>query len=178
MSAPTLAVWAAPWNLRHWRFAAVDGAQLDLTNLAWGRAGGGWALFVLWENGEVVRLFPETGEQDTLALPPMAALAGDSNGSIAMLAWEEQRVFVSDGSEDVTFRQIGMLNSIWGVIIALTGFLLPYGIIILAPYFASIPQELDDAARPWARRALPAIGNGSNCCSERSLAGTSRENSR
>ena len=31
----------------------------------------------------------------------------------------------------VTFRQIGMLNSIWGVIIALTGFLLPYGIIIL-----------------------------------------------
>ena len=47
----------------------------------------------------------------------------------------------------VTFRRMGMLNSIWGVIIALTGFLLPYGIIILAPYFASIPQELDDAAR-------------------------------
>jgi multiple sugar transport system permease protein len=47
----------------------------------------------------------------------------------------------------VTFRQIGLLNSIWGVIIALTGFLLPYGIIILAPYFASIPPELDDAAR-------------------------------
>jgi multiple sugar transport system permease protein len=47
----------------------------------------------------------------------------------------------------VTFRQMGMLNSIWGVIIALTGFLLPYGIVILAPYFASIPSELDDAAR-------------------------------
>ena len=47
----------------------------------------------------------------------------------------------------VTFRQMGMLNSIWGVIIALTGFLLPYGIIILAPYFDSIPRELDDAAR-------------------------------
>src|ERR1700704_2370890 len=47
----------------------------------------------------------------------------------------------------VTFRRFGMLNSIWGVIIALTGFLLPYGIVILAPYFASIPQELDDAAR-------------------------------
>jgi multiple sugar transport system permease protein len=42
---------------------------------------------------------------------------------------------------------MGMLNSIWGVIIALTGFLLPYGIIILAPYFASIAPELDDAAR-------------------------------
>jgi multiple sugar transport system permease protein len=47
----------------------------------------------------------------------------------------------------VTFRQMGLLNSIWGVIIALTGFLLPYGIIILAPYFESIPRELDDAAR-------------------------------
>ncbi len=47
----------------------------------------------------------------------------------------------------VTFRQIGMLNSIGGVIIALTGFLLPYGILILAPYFATIPPELDDAAR-------------------------------
>ena len=47
----------------------------------------------------------------------------------------------------VTFRQMGMLNSIWGVIIALTGFLLPYGILILAPYFATIPAELDDAAR-------------------------------
>lgn len=47
----------------------------------------------------------------------------------------------------VTFRRFGLLNSIWGVIIALTGFLLPYGILILAPYFASIPRELDDAAR-------------------------------
>ena len=47
----------------------------------------------------------------------------------------------------VTFRGIGLLNSIWGVIIALTGFLLPYGILILTPYFATIPRELDDAAR-------------------------------
>ncbi len=47
----------------------------------------------------------------------------------------------------VTFRGMGLLNSIWGVIIALTGFLLPYGILILAPYFATIPRELDDAAR-------------------------------
>ena len=47
----------------------------------------------------------------------------------------------------VVFRQMGMLNTIWGVIIAETGFLLPYGILILVPYFATIPQELDDAAR-------------------------------
>ncbi len=47
----------------------------------------------------------------------------------------------------VLFRRLGLLNSIWGVIIALTGFLLPYGILILAPYFASIPRELDESAR-------------------------------
>ena len=47
----------------------------------------------------------------------------------------------------VTFRQLGLLNSIWGVIIALTGFLLPYGVLILAPYFAALPRELEEAAR-------------------------------
>jgi multiple sugar transport system permease protein len=47
----------------------------------------------------------------------------------------------------ITFRRMGLLNSVWGVIVALTGFLLPYGILILAPYFASIPRELDEAAR-------------------------------
>jgi multiple sugar transport system permease protein len=47
----------------------------------------------------------------------------------------------------VTFRNLGLLNSIWGVIIAETGFLLPYGILILAPYFSTIPRELDEAAR-------------------------------
>lgn len=47
----------------------------------------------------------------------------------------------------VSFRGFGLLNSLWGVIIALTGFLLPYAILILAPYFASIPKELEEAAR-------------------------------
>jgi len=47
----------------------------------------------------------------------------------------------------VTFRHLGLLNSIWGVIIALTGFLLPYGVLILAPYFASVPREIEEAAR-------------------------------
>jgi multiple sugar transport system permease protein len=47
----------------------------------------------------------------------------------------------------VVMRQIGLLNSLSGVIVALTGFLLPYAILILAPYFDSIPAELEDAAR-------------------------------
>jgi multiple sugar transport system permease protein len=47
----------------------------------------------------------------------------------------------------VTFRRLDLLNSIWGVIIAETGFLLPYGVLILAPYFEALPHELDEAAR-------------------------------
>jgi multiple sugar transport system permease protein len=47
----------------------------------------------------------------------------------------------------VVMRSYGQLNTLTGVIIAETGFLLPYAILILAPYFASLPSELEDAAR-------------------------------
>lgn len=47
----------------------------------------------------------------------------------------------------VVMRSIGQLNSLSGVIIAETGFLLPYAILILAPYFDTIPGELEEAAR-------------------------------
>ena len=39
----------------------------------------------------------------------------------------------------VLFRSLGLLNSLSGVILAEVGFLLPYAIMILAPYFASFP---------------------------------------
>ena len=44
-------------------------------------------------------------------------------------------------------RATQMLNSLTGVILAEVGFLLPYAILILAPYFQSFPSELEDAAR-------------------------------
>lgn len=47
----------------------------------------------------------------------------------------------------VIFRSIGLTNSLLGIIIAQTGFLLPFGILILAPYFAEIPSEIEEAAR-------------------------------
>ena len=47
----------------------------------------------------------------------------------------------------VVMRSFGQLNSLSGVIIAETGFLLPYAILILAPYFDTIPAELEEAAR-------------------------------
>lgn len=47
----------------------------------------------------------------------------------------------------VMLRSVGLINSLSGVIIVETGFLLPYAILILAPYFATFPRELEDAAR-------------------------------
>jgi multiple sugar transport system permease protein len=47
----------------------------------------------------------------------------------------------------VLFRRYGLLNSLSGVVLAEVGFLLPYAILILVPYFASLPGELEDAAR-------------------------------
>src|ERR1700730_3525449 len=47
----------------------------------------------------------------------------------------------------VMFRSYGLLNSLSGVIVAEIGFLLPYDVLILVPYVASFPSELEDAAR-------------------------------
>ncbi len=47
----------------------------------------------------------------------------------------------------VLLRRFGMLNSLGGVVAAEIGFLLPYSILILTPYFASLPAELEEAAR-------------------------------
>jgi multiple sugar transport system permease protein len=47
----------------------------------------------------------------------------------------------------IVVRSFGQLNSLGGVIVAETGFLLPYAILILAPYFDAIPSELEEAAR-------------------------------
>jgi multiple sugar transport system permease protein len=47
----------------------------------------------------------------------------------------------------VLFRRYGLLNSLSGVIVAEVGLLIPYAIMILVPYFASFPSELEDAAR-------------------------------
>ncbi|MGE5148827.1 MAG: carbohydrate ABC transporter permease [Rhodospirillaceae bacterium] len=47
----------------------------------------------------------------------------------------------------LVMRSLGQLNTLGGVIAAETGFLLPYAILILAPYFDTIPAELEEAAR-------------------------------
>lgn len=47
----------------------------------------------------------------------------------------------------VTLRNLQLLNSLPGTILTEVGFLLPYSIWILTPYFASLPGDLEDAAR-------------------------------
>lgn len=47
----------------------------------------------------------------------------------------------------LTLRTMGLLNTLPGLIITETGFLLPFVIWILRAYFESLPTELEDAAR-------------------------------
>jgi multiple sugar transport system permease protein len=72
----------------------------------------------------------------------------------------------------VMFRTYGLLNSLTGVVIAEVGFLMPYAILILVPYFAALPPELEDAARvdgctrfgAFARMVLPLSTPGLAAC--------------
>ena len=52
-------------------------------------------------------------------------------------------------------RSLGQLNTLSGVILAETGFLLPYAILILAPYFDAIPSRVGGGR---AHRRLHALG--------------------
>jgi raffinose/stachyose/melibiose transport system permease protein len=43
-------------------------------------------------------------------------------------------------------RRIGLVDSLWGIILPQVAFLLPLSVIILRNFFLSIPRELEDAA--------------------------------
>ena len=47
----------------------------------------------------------------------------------------------------VLFRRYELLNTLSGIVVAEVGFLAPYAVLILAPYFAALPAELEEAAR-------------------------------
>ncbi len=72
----------------------------------------------------------------------------------------------------VLLRNFGLLNSLTGVIATEVGFLLPYAILILTPYFAAFPPELEDAARldgctrfgAFLRITLPLSAPGLAAC--------------
>jgi len=77
-----------------------------VANLAWGRVGSRSALFALWENGEVMRIYPDKGKHEILGLPEMLALAADSRGTLAMLAHEGMAVYLMDGGPKAQFRAV------------------------------------------------------------------------
>jgi multiple sugar transport system permease protein len=72
----------------------------------------------------------------------------------------------------VLFRQYNLLNSLAGVIVAEVGLLLPYAVLILVPYFAALPPDLEDAARidgctrwqAFLRVVLPLSAPGLAAC--------------
>lgn len=72
----------------------------------------------------------------------------------------------------VMFRSYGLLNSLTGIVVAEVGLLLPYAILILVPYFASFPHEIEDAARidgctrfgAFVRMVLPLSAPGLAAC--------------
>lgn len=72
----------------------------------------------------------------------------------------------------IQVRQLGLINSLWGVILPLVAFGLPGSVVILRGFFINIPGELEDAAYidgcstfdffrlilvPLARPALTAV---------------------
>lgn len=46
----------------------------------------------------------------------------------------------------IQVRQLGLINSLWGVILPLVAFGLPGSVVILRGFFMSVPGELEDAA--------------------------------
>jgi len=80
------------------------GERVDVRDIAWGRVGKRAVLYVVWENGELARLYPETQEQEVLDVPDVGALATDGSGSVAMFDWEQWRVFLADPQGNMRFR--------------------------------------------------------------------------
>ncbi|PJF31148.1 MAG: thiamine ABC transporter ATP-binding protein [Candidatus Thermofonsia Clade 1 bacterium] len=46
----------------------------------------------------------------------------------------------------IQIRQLGLINSLWGVILPMVAFSLPGSVVILRSFFMAIPTELEDAA--------------------------------
>lgn len=72
---------------------------------------------------------------------------GNEAYSVVMLATRLVPVIVLVIPLFLTLRALGFLNTLHGLIVTETGFLLPYVVWILKAYFESLPEELEDAAR-------------------------------
>ena len=78
-----------------------------MNGLAWGRVRGQPAVFVAWTSGELRIVYPDACTARDLDLPPMAALAYDDTGTIAMFSFEGGgRVYVTKDGEHYEYRAL------------------------------------------------------------------------
>ena len=72
----------------------------------------------------------------------------------------------------VALRRLHLLDSLMGVVVTEAGFFLPYAIWIMMAYFASLPRDLEDAARidgctrlgAFRRVIVPLSAPGASAC--------------
>lgn len=78
------------------------------THLAWGKAGTESALYILWDDGGVVRMKEDMSGVDTTDLPPMDAIAADDAGVLAMLSFAAPTpsAYLTDDGETMDLREI------------------------------------------------------------------------
>jgi hypothetical protein len=78
------------------------------THLAWGRAAGASTLYIRWDDGAVVRVREDMSGVDTPDLPPMAAIASDNAGVLAMISFDgpARSAYTTQDGENLELRPL------------------------------------------------------------------------
>lgn len=79
-----------------------------VTHLAWGGKEGACSLYVLRQDATLMRMRPDLSDIDTLEVDEMSALASDDDGTVAMVAIdeEESRVYVTRDGLEMSYRPV------------------------------------------------------------------------
>lgn len=138
-------------NYQWWITGSIEGTVYEETTF-------------LLDAGSVVNLFPRSF-RNSVVVAVVVTFMTIVFGSLAAYAatrlpiqWPRKLMMINVVSRMVpifvlmiplfiVLRQLGLLNSLFGIIITETGFYLPFAVIILASYFETLPLELEDAAR-------------------------------
>lgn len=78
------------------------------THIAWGRADGASTLYVRWDDGAIVRMKHDMSGVDATDLPPMAAIAADNAGVLAMVSFAlpTPLAYVTRDGDTLEFRPL------------------------------------------------------------------------
>jgi hypothetical protein len=92
--------------------------------IAWGRSpGGGFALYVAYEDGSLLRVHPENGDVDEIPIGYVVALASDESGTLAVASIDPDSpaVWVSHDGEHWHWRHLSGLDGMGGWELAVAG---------------------------------------------------------